>query len=338
MNDLKVTSMQEDPKYIFVLGGAGYIGSHVSKALACGGYTPVVIDNLVEGFLENSRYGPFHELDISLTDALKDLFRRYNPLACLHLAAFLSVGESVKNPLKYYKNNVAGTLSLLEAMLQTRKIPLVFSSSAAVYGTAQEDLISENHSLNPLNPYGHTKQIVEQILADYKQAYGLRSVSLRYFNAAGADPGLELGPRRAKPFHLIPLMVKSIVTGQAKLEIYGNDYPTADGTCIRDYIHVSDLANAHVKALEKLLNQEELPLAMNLGTGRGYSVLEVHRMMEKVSGQKIKVTILPRRAGDGAVLVANSSLAKEKLSWKPLYSDLETICQTEWNWSCYFPQ
>jgi UDP-glucose-4-epimerase GalE len=323
---------------IFVFGGAGYIGSHVCKALYQTGFHPVTIDNLSEGFRENVLFGPFHEMDLSDKNEIRKLFRQYKPLAVIHLAAFLSVAESVKNPSKYYTNNVEATLSLLEVILEIGPLPVVFSSSAAVYGTALECPIQETHPLNPLNPYGHTKKIIEQVLSDFKLAYGLPSVSFRYFNAAGADPDLELGPRRFKPFHLIPILVKTLATRQSQFEVYGCDYPTPDGSCIRDYVHVSDLASAHVKAVERLLKGQNLPLAINLGTGKGYSVFEVHAAMENVSGQKIPLVKALARPGDGANLVASCQLAHEALQWQPKCSDLSTLCQSEWDWHCRLHQ
>lgn len=321
---------------VFVLGGAGYIGSHVSKALYKSGYTPIVIDNLCHGYRESVLWGPLYEKDIRDGESLVALLKKHQPVAVVHLAAYLAVGESVQDPHKYYLNNVEGALSLLNALKKTSWIPVVFSSTAAVYGSVSDQPIRENYAFNPLNPYGQSKRMVEQMLSDYEKAYSLPSVSLRYFNAAGADPELETGSRQIQPFNLIPLILQVLSGKRAVLDVYGDDYPTEDGTCIRDYIHVSDLATAHVKAVEKLLNKEKLPLAMNLGTGNGYSVKQVLACMEEVSGKKIPFKIASRRAGDGAILVADSSLAKEKLNWQPVYSDLHTIAQTAWNWHCHY--
>jgi UDP-arabinose 4-epimerase len=321
-------------KSIFVLGGAGYIGSHVAKELYLSGYLPVVIDNLCQGYRENVLWGPLHILDIADTSAMIHLLNEYKPLAIIHLAAYLAVGESVKNPHKYYKNNVLGTISLLSAIEKTGPVPLVFSSTAAVYGAAPDHPIQENYPLNPLNPYGQSKRMVEQILADFSKAYQWPSISLRYFNAAGADLGLQVGSRQIHPSNLIPLILKSIKEKASVLEIYGNDYPTEDGTCVRDYIHVTDLAKAHVKAVQKLLSGDFLPPALNLGTGKGHSVSEVLTCMEQVSNKKIPVKIASRREGDGAILIADSSLAHKTLSWQPVYSDLKTICESAWLWHC----
>ncbi|MCD6137424.1 MAG: UDP-glucose 4-epimerase GalE [Deltaproteobacteria bacterium] len=318
-------------KNILVVGGAGYIGSHICKYLFKHGYNPVVLDSLVCGHQQAVRWGPFFKGSMSDSDLLREIFSAYPIAAVMHFAAFCYVGESVKEPAKYYRNNVANTLALLEVMVE-KKVPyFIFSSSCAVYGNPVQTPIDEAHPLKPISPYGRTKLMVEEILEDFRNAYGLESVSLRYFNAAGADPDAELGEDHDPETHLIPLVLETALGKKDYINILGNDYPTRDGTCIRDYIHVEDLAQAHFLALERLLNG--LPGGRyNLGNGKGYSVREVIEMGQMVTGKPISVRVAERRTGDPAILVSSSEKAIRELGWKPHYPELQAIMETAWNW------
>ncbi len=315
---------------VLVTGGAGYIGSHTCKALANAGYEPVSYDNMVYGHDELVKWGPLEVGDILDGERLKEVIDKYSPDACMHFAAFALVGESVEDPAKYYKNNVLGTLSLLEALKEKGINRLIFSSSAAVYGNPVKTPIPDDHSLSPVNPYGETKRIMEGVLRDFGAAYGLKSASLRYFNAAGADPEGESGELHDPETHLVPLVLEVAAGKREHITVFGDDYDTRDGTCIRDYIHVTDLADAHVRALERL-GKGDTTKAYNLGNGNGFSVLEVIETARKVTGHPIPVEIGSRRAGDPPVLVADSSRIMEELGWRPLFDDLETIIETAWN-------
>ena len=316
---------------ILVTGGAGYIGSHTCKALARAGYGPVVYDNLINGHEWAVKWGPFERGDILDTERLIAVIKKYHPSAVIHFAAFAYVGDSIEHPAKYYHNNIAGTLSLLDAMRATKVDRIVFSSSCTTYGLPLSLPLREDHVQMPINPYGRTKFAIEGALADYSHAYGLRSISLRYFNAAGADPEGEVGEQHCPETHLIPLILQTAAKLRESLTIYGNDYDTPDGTCIRDYVHVSDLANAHLLALKGM---EEKPgmSAYNLGIGRGFSVLEVIDVAERVTGQKIHYNIGPRRAGDPPVLYADAKLARQILGWESSYVELPYIVETAWRW------
>ncbi len=323
-------------KHILVTGGAGYIGSHTCQALAKAGYTPVVFDNFFTGNRWAVKYGPCFEGDIRSAEDLKAVFEQYQPVAVVHLAALLSVPESVSEPADYYQTNTMGAWQLLNAIrahtLQGAKpAPVVFSSTAAVYGIPESSPILENAKLSPINPYGHSKLMVEQMLADYGKAYGLKSVALRYFNAAGASENNEIGAYREKPFHLIPVALEAVVGNRPQLQIMGTDYPTEDGTAVRDYIHVTDLAEAHVAALEYLLKGGET-VSLNLGTGQGYSVQQVVDAIGSEIGTPVPASYADRRAGDPPALVADSSRAQALLNWKPHLSDLPTIVRTAWAW------
>jgi UDP-glucose-4-epimerase GalE len=316
---------------ILVTGGAGYVGAHACKALRRAGYTPVVFDNLSTGHTSFVRWGPLVEGDIRDTNSLLDAIQTYNAEAVLHFAASAYVGESVTNPQKYYENNVGGSLSLLRAMLAAGCRRLVFSSSCAIYGEPDNLPIRETAPQNPVNPYGASKAMVERIICDYKRAHGLRSVALRYFNASGADPESELGELRDPETHLIPRAMMAIQGYISDFAVFGNDYPTPDGTAIRDYIHVSDLAEAHVVALQYLL-AGEAGGAFNLGTGRGYSVKQVLDAIAAETGETLPVSDAPRREGDPPVLLADASLSHTKLGFAPRLSHLEKIVETAWAW------
>jgi UDP-glucose-4-epimerase GalE len=316
---------------ILVTGGAGYIGSHTCKALSKAGLTPVTYDNLVTGHEASVKWGPLERGDILDRARLDAVLQKYQPLAVLHFAAYAYVGESVTQPAKYYRNNVSGALTLLEAMRDHGVTQVVFSSSCATYGTPRSMPIGEDHPQNPINPYGASKLIVERMLADFGAAYNLRSVSLRYFNAAGADPDGEIGEDHEPETHLIPLVLKAAAGESSNITIYGTDYDTPDGTCIRDYVHVTDLAEAHVLAFTALGEGCDSS-SYNLGTGHGFSVREVIRTANVVSGQNIPVAEGSRRPGDPARLVADAKRAKVELGWDPQYGDLRQIIATAWNW------
>jgi UDP-glucose-4-epimerase GalE len=316
---------------VLVTGGAGYIGSHCCKELHRRGYNPVTVDNLVYGHAQNVKWGPFYRGDIEDARLLERIFSENRIDAVMHFAAYAYVGESVQDPRKYYTNNLGNTITLLEKVLERAVPSFIFSSSCATYGQPQEIPIDEDHPQRPINPYGRSKYMIEQILADYSNAYDLRFISLRYFNAAGADPDGEIGEDHTPETHLIPLILDVAKGRRENLEVYGNDYETADGSCVRDYIHVADLAAAHVSALEKLLSGASSD-CLNLGTGEGFSVLQVIEQAAAITGQKILYRIVGRRPGDPAVLIASNSRAAAVLNWKPVLSDLPTIIQTAWNW------
>ncbi len=318
-------------KTILVTGGAGYIGSHTCKLLQSRGYSPVVLDNLVYGHRSFVKWGPFYQGDIHDSLLLDTIFQKHSPSAVIHFAAFAYVGESVGDPGKYYRNNVAGTLDLLDGMRRNGCSKIVFSSSCAIYGLPATLPIQEKQVQAPINPYGKSKLMVEKILADFDNAYGIKSVSLRYFNAAGADADGELGEDHDPETHLIPLTIYSVLGRIQNLEIYGTDYATPDGTAIRDYIHVNDLAEAHVSSLE-YLEAEKHSQAINLGTGNGLSVQKIVDEAEKVTGITVPVVYGKRRPGDPPVLVADAQKAWEILGWKPLLSDPATLLGSAWNW------
>jgi UDP-arabinose 4-epimerase len=317
---------------VLVTGGAGYIGSHACKALARAGYTPVAYDNLVYGHEWAVKWGPLERGDILDRKRLAEVFAKYRPVAVMHFAAFAYVGESVAEPAKYYRNNVEGTLSLLEAMRGAGADKLVFSSSCATYGVPTATPIREDMPQAPINPYGATKLMVERILADYRAAYGLQSVALRYFNAAGADPEGEIGEAHDPETHLIPLALDVAAGDVAHITINGDDYDTADGTCIRDYVHVSDIAQAHVLALAALDAGRPLAAAYNLGGGAARSVAEVIGAASLVAGRSIPVAIGPRRPGDPPVLTADAARAAQDLGWCPAYTSIEDMIRHAWAW------
>lgn len=318
-------------KNVLVVGGAGYIGSHVCKELALQGYQPVCYDNLVYGHEWAVKWGPFEQGDINDRERLCAVMTRYAPVGVIHLAAFAYVGESVTEPEKYYRNNVAGTLTLLEAMRSSSIENIVFSSTCAVYGIPKSVPITENQQLLPVNPYGWTKMMVERMLADFHRAYNLHYVALRYFNAAGADPDGEVGEAHDPETHLLPLALDVAAGKREQLHVFGSTYPTKDGTCIRDYIHVKDLARAHVCALRKLEEQQIAALSVNLGTGNGYSIYEVIVATEKVTGKSVAYTVDGIREGDPPVLVADPAEAAKQLGWIAEFKEIEPILQHAWN-------
>jgi UDP-arabinose 4-epimerase len=320
---------------VLVTGGAGYIGSHACKALALAGHEPVTYDNLEGGFREFVQWGPLEEGNLRDGARLVAVLREYDPAAILHFAGYISAGESVADPLKYYENNVIGSLTLFRAMREMGRdtdIPaLVFSSTAAVYGNPETTPIPETHALAPINPYAHSKLFIEQALQDHGGAYGLRWATLRYFNAAGADPDGGIGERHDPETHLIPLAIRAALGTAEPLTIFGDDYDTADGTPIRDYVHVGDLADAHVAALDYLLGGGD-PTAMNLGLGNGHSVHDVVTAVERVLGKPVPRRLGKRRPGDPTVLVANAQRASDLLDWTPRFADLDSIVASAAQW------
>ena len=316
---------------ILVTGGAGYIGSHVCKELANCGYTPIVYDNLSSGHKEFIKWGKLIEGDILDGAKLCQTLENEYIEAVVHLASFIEVGESVKNPAKYYRNNVLGTLTLLEAMRDAKVKNIVFSSSAAIYGIPETSPIKENCHKNPISPYGESKYFCEMMLESFRTAHGINSASLRYFNASGADKDGEIGEDHSPETHIIPLALDVALGKKEFIKVFGNDYPTPDGSCVRDYIHVSDLAQAHVLALEKIIATNN-SFTVNLGTGRGVSVMEVIEAARTITSQPIPVKIENRRVGDPAILMSDNSLATEILGWQPQRSDINTIILDAWNW------
>jgi UDP-arabinose 4-epimerase len=318
-------------KSVLVTGGAGYIGAHACKALAEAGYTPVTYDNFVYGHPTAVRWGPLERGDIGDRDRLEMVLKKYNPAAVMHFAAYAYVGESVTKPAKYYRNNVAGTLSLLESMNSCGIDKIIFSSTCATYGMPDQIPIDEDHPQNPINPYGRSKLMIEWILQDFAAAYDLKFVSLRYFNAAGADPDAEIGENHDPETHLIPLVLDVALGGKHRLEIYGTDYDTPDGTCIRDYIHVSDLADAHLLALE-YLNDGGQSNVFNLGNGNGFSVREVISTAMNVTGCDIPYLESKKRPGDPAILIGSAEKIRDNLGWRAVHNSLEAIIRSAWQW------
>jgi UDP-arabinose 4-epimerase len=314
---------------ILVTGGAGFIGAHTCKELAAHGLHPVAFDNLSRGHRDAVQWGPLVEGDVFERASLDRAFQRYQPKSVIHFAALAYVGESVAQPLAYYQNNVSGLINLLEAMVRYGVDTIVFSSSCATYGIPEVLPISEDAPQRPISPYGHSKLMGEQILKNLASAHKLRIALLRYFNACGADPDGRLSERHNPETHLIPLAIDAASGRGPPLQIFGTDYPTADGTCERDFIHVSDLASAHVAALRCLHNGSET-LALNLGTGRSYSILEIVTAIERVTGRRVPVVQAPRRPGDPAILVADAWRAQQILNFKPKHSGLDTIIETAW--------
>lgn len=316
---------------VLVTGGAGYIGSHTCKLLQQRGYLPVVIDNLVYGHRSFVQWGPFYEGDINDSLLLDQIFSKHQPVAVIHFAAYAYVGESVLDPQKYYLNNVAGTLALLKAMNKNGCKRIVFSSSCATYGVPDVIPINEQEVQNPINPYGRSKLMVEDILRDYDQAYGFQSVSLRYFNAAGCDPEGIVGEDHQPETHLIPLTIYAALGKLEKITVYGTDYETEDGTAVRDYVHVNDLADAHIKSIEYLIDGGQ-SMALNLGTGDGVSVKQIIDAVKDVTGIDFKVHSGDRRTGDPPALVADALMAKSTLAWHPNLSAIENIVSDAWRW------
>lgn len=317
-------------KHILVCGGAGYIGAHMVKRLAESGYRVTVLDNFSTGHREAVRWGELVEGDLLDCASLREAFTGRNYDAVMHFCALSLVGESVQNPLSYYHNNIGGTLNLLAAMRDSGVTRLVFSSTAAVYGTPEHSPINEIAPVNPINPYGRSKATVERILEDIASMRGIHSVSLRYFNAAGADPAGEIGESHSPETHLIPNLMKAALN-DSDVDIFGDDYATRDGTCIRDYVHVNDLAQAHLLAVD-YLQERTGAYRFNLGSDSGHSVLEVIESARRVTGKPIVARKALRRAGDPPSLVASSALARRELGWQPEYENLDTIVETAWRW------
>ena len=298
--------------------------------LAQQGYQPIVFDNLSKGHLEAINIYPFEKGDLGDKTRLREVFQKYSIKAVMHFAAFIEVGESVKNPSKYYHNNVSHVLNLLDAMVENNISYFVFSSTAATFGEPSQETLDETHPQSPVNPYGNSKLMVEKILQDFDKAYGLKSMVLRYFNASGADESGQIGESHSPETHLIPLVLQTAAGRRPSIKIFGTDYPTPDGTCIRDYVHVNDLANAHILALKKLIETHHSD-QFNLGSGTGYSVAQLIKEAKQITGVNFKVETAPRRAGDPAILIADSTKAYNLLSWRPKYN-LTRIIETAWNW------
>ena len=316
---------------ILVTGGAGYIGSQACKALAQAGYTPITYDNLVCGHRWAVKWGPLEEGNIADHARLNEVIAKYQPVAVMHFAAYAYVGESVEDPGKYYRNNVAGTLTLLEVMRDHGIDKFIFSSTCATYGIPETVPISEDHPQRPINPYGASKLMIERMLQDFDVAHGLRSISLRYFNAAGADPDGEIGEAHDPETHLIPLVLDAAAGKRSAITIFGDDYETPDGTCTRDYIHVADLADAHVLAL-KALEDGAKTTSYNLGNGHGFSVKEVIETAVRVSRKTVPVEIGQRRPGDPTKLVGDSTRIRSELAWNPRFAELQLMIASAWHW------
>ncbi|HJZ76314.1 MAG TPA: UDP-glucose 4-epimerase GalE [Vicinamibacterales bacterium] len=328
--------MAADGRGVLVTGGAGYIGSHAAKALHRAGYRVVVYDSLVAGHREAVKYGELVTGDITDLAALRAALKQREIAAVMHFAAFLDVGESVREPAKYYRNNVVGALTVLEAMAAEEVRHLVFSSTCATYGEPIETPIAETHPQKPINSYGESKLAIERALPHFERAFGMQWAALRYFNASGADPDGELGEDHSPEIHLIPRAIDA-ATGGPGLTVFGNDYPTPDGTCLRDYIHVSDLADAHVKALEAIVESGRSG-AYNLGTGHPHSVREVIDTVQRVTELTVPWTLGPRRPGDPAVLYAAPNKAQAELNWAPRHPSLDAIVRTAWGWHRSHPR
>lgn len=316
---------------ILIVGGAGYIGSHVNKELNRQGYETVVYDNLIYGHREAVKWGHFEYGDLNNTARLEEIFNKYEIEAVFHFAAFAYVGESVIHPSKYYNNNVANTINLLDTMVRHHVNYFVFSSTCATYGEPDSVPITEDMRQKPINPYGASKLMVERILGDYEIAYGLHSVCLRYFNAAGDDPDGEIGECHNPETHIIPLVLDAALGKRGSIKVFGTDYPTVDGSCIRDYIHVLDLADAHIRALA-YMKKSERSERINLGTSQGISVLEIINTVKRIAGVDFKVEYAGRRAGDPAILIGSNAKAKKILGWEPNFSDIDFIIETALNW------
>lgn len=316
---------------ILIVGGAGYIGSHMVKMLSQHNHKTITLDNLSTGYRDAVKYGEFVEGDISNARLLDDIFDSNDIHGVMHFSSNIEVGESVRNPSKYYRNNFSNTINLLDAMARHEVNNLVFSSTAAIFGEPVYTPIDENHVKSPINAYGKTKYMVELALQDYEKAFGLRSVSLRYFNAAGADPEGDLGERHDPETHLIPLVLQAASGRRDSISIFGQDYETPDGSCVRDYIHIVDLCSAHLLALNELMNGSK-SRQFNLGNGVGFSVLEVIDVVKQVTGKEFKVKKEGRRSGDPAILVADSLLAKSELGWNPVFNNLSEIVRHAWQW------
>jgi len=316
---------------ILITGGAGYVGSHANKLLAQNGYKTVVFDNLVYGHREFVKWGNFFFGDLADRETIQRCFETYPIKAVMHFGGYAYVGESVVDPSRYYRNNVTNTLNLLDVMRTFHIRHFIFSSSCTTYGIPEHIPLTEDHPQHPINPYGRTKLMVEEILKDYEQAYGIKHINLRYFNASGADPNAEIGECHDPETHLIPLVLDAAMGYREDIKIFGTDYETPDGTCIRDYIHVTDLAEAHLLSLHHLMKGGSSD-SFNLGNGNGFSIREVIEMAKKVTGKTIKSIDWGRRAGDPTILIGSFEKAKTALGWRPRYADLATIIETAWLW------
>jgi UDP-arabinose 4-epimerase len=312
---------------VLVVGGAGYIGSHTAKQLFQAGHTVTVLDNLSTGHEWAVKWGPLERVDLANQQEIQRVLEMYNIEAVIHFAGSAYVGESMQKPAHYFNNNVTNSLNLLEAMHNTGVKTIVFSSSCTTYGIPTQIPITEDAPQTPISPYGESKLMVERMLHWFHECHGVKWVALRYFNASGADPEGEIGEQHDPETHLIPLVIGAALGTRPPIQVFGTDYPTPDGTAIRDYVHVNDLASAHIKALEYLVHGGQ-PTAFNLGTGTGHSVLEVIKMVEKVSGKKVPHVLTTRRAGDPAILVANPNAAQVSLQWQPILASLEVIVKT----------
>lgn len=319
---------------ILVTGGAGYIGAHTAKALAHAGHTPVVYDNLSRGHRYAVKWGPFEEGDIGNAARLDAVFSAYKPDAIMHFAALSEVGISVREPLSFWRNNVAGSLTLVERALAHGVTRIVFSSTCSIYGEADQVPIDETTPEAPINPYAETKLVVERLLQSAAKAHGLDAVALRYFNAAGASPDGEIGENHTPETHLIPLVLMAAQDVSRTIKIFGTDYPTPDGSCVRDYVHVDDLATAHISAVERLLSGRLSGFTkLNLGTGQGLSVIQILEAAQRITGSPIRAEREGRRAGDPAILIADTAAARRILEWVPRHSDLETVISSAWAWT-----
>jgi UDP-glucose 4-epimerase len=315
---------------ILVVGGAGFVGSHINKMLVREGYPTIIFDSLIRGTRDALSGGLFVHGDLADQKALESLFSKHQIGAVMHFAAFADVGESFHKPFDYYQNNVANTLNLLQAMLHHNVKKLIFSSSAAIFGLPQQETITESHPCHPISPYGESKLMIEKVLKDLDKVHGLKYCCLRYFNAAGGDPHGEVKQRKAREYNLIPVVLRSLMNEDASVTINGTDYSTPDGTCVRDYVHVHDIGQAHIAALKKLLNDEP-SCQYNLGNGQGFSIKQVVDTIEKVTGKRVKTTLGPRRQGDAPLLVANAKKAELELQWKPVYPTLDVMIEHAWN-------
>jgi UDP-glucose 4-epimerase len=320
---------------ILVVGGAGYIGSHMVKLLSLSGIDVITLDNLSRGYKDAVKYGELVEGDLGDINVLDQLFNKHTIDAVMHFAAFIEVGESVIKPAMYYHNNVVNTQVMLDAMVSHEIEHFIFSSTAAIFGEPDYTPIDEAHKKEPINPYGRSKLFVEQLLGDYDRAYGLKSTCMRYFNAAGADPEGELGERHNPESHLVPLVLQAASGRRQDIKIFGKDYPTDDGTCVRDYVHINDLCDAHSLALQQMQKTGK-SAAYNLGNGNGFSVQQVIDISKQITGKDFTVIEDEKREGDPAVLVADSTNARTELGWTPKYDKLETIIETAWNWEQNF--
>lgn len=316
---------------ILVVGGAGYIGSHTCKHLAENGFAPIVFDNLSEGYAEFVRWGPLVQGDIRDRAALDAAIAAHKPVAIIHFAALIEVGESVTEPERFYENNVGGALNIAAAARAAGNIPIIFSSTCATYGVPQAEVLTEDHPQNPISPYGRTKLMAEMILRDFDMAYGLRSVALRYFNASGAADDGSIGEAHRVETHLIPRAILARLGRLADFSIFGDDYDTPDGSAVRDYVHVADLADAHLKAAQYLIAGGATE-QINIGSGNGFSVFEIINAVEEVSGGKVPVTMGPRRAGDPPKLVGSVDKARDILGFVPQHSEVTNVVRSAWDW------